>query len=635
MLFAGLTVQAYGTVKEGRGTDYYKEKYKGYVAIYKNKTETLEFTLEEDGPLFRNSSRSSLYVLSDRGIAFADNQEYFNSRYQFEKLKGYTLIPSGRRYKKVEATEYTKSSVLGSGIFYDDQVAYSFNFPAVSEGVMLVTEAIATVRDPHFPFRFYFGGGLPVETADFSFLVPKGTNIKYQLCGIDASKVKLTKKSKGKVDIYHWEALDLDAYKGDDLAPNWLYYVPHIMVQVADYSFKEERIPVLGNTQDLYNWAYAKVEPLVNTQSPVIKQLTDSIVSGLTRDDEIAHRIFRWVQKQIKYVAIEDGDNGFVPRPAEKVLERRYGDCKDKTSLIVAMLESQGLDASFAWIGTRSLPYKYSDIPSLAVDNHMIAVWWDDGRAHFLDGTTQFHALEDVPAWLQGKQCMIERGKEKFHILEVPVDAPDVNHSIDSIWINLEANTLMGEGKTIYSGEARAEMLSRLDGVKPEKVKNVISSSKSWASNKLLVDTAMFSDQSNLHNPLEAEYRFHLSDYVTEKQGAYYVNLNLDRMYDGLRIKKERVIPIESDKTFTHQVVTELKIPDGLKVSHVPGNVSFENEKFSYRSRYSLETDKVIVKTNYVVNFLLLEGDGILEFRKMINTIHRSSMQSVVLTQTN
>ncbi|WP_430813410.1 transglutaminase-like domain-containing protein [Carboxylicivirga sp. RSCT41] len=628
-----LAVQVRAKDNEDKGAEYYKAKYKGYSAFYHSREETLHLTLKGGSPEFINSSSSSLYVLSDHAKGLAGNREYFSSKYQLESLKGYTLIPSGRGYKKLEAPEYTKSSVIGSGIFFDDNIAYSFNFPAVCQGAQLVTEASASVDDVYFPFRFYFGSHLPVESSSFTVVVPKGTRLKYRLMGMDEDKVSFSKTTKRNNDVYTWEAADMRAYQDDFLSPNWLYYMPHIVVQLAGYQLGDAYHPVLDNTDQLYDWAFSKIKDIHDQQSESISFIADSVAAGVDSEREKVRRVFKWVQNNIKYVAIEDGDNGFVPRPASKVLQRRYGDCKDKTSIMVAMLKSLDIDASFGWIGTRSVPYRYTDIPSLLVDNHMIAVWWDKDTPHFLDGTTRFHSLEDVPAALQGKECMVERGPENYRIVRVPVDKPEVNSLVDTIKVQLDGDVIRGEITSIYSGERKADLHRKYSRVKKEKYKNAMANSRLWASNKFLVDSISISDLANVDAPFIANYSFHLSDYITEQSKRKYINLNFERGFSRLKIKKDRDIPIEAEMASQQSVITILEVPEGYDISFLPKDIEYNDPKFSFSSRYRKEKGQVILETSYSINFLILEGEEISRFRKMISTIKHASMQSIILTQ--
>src|SRR6185437_5848516 len=134
----------------------------------------------------------------------------------------------------------------------------------------------------------------------------------------------------------------------------------------------------------------------------------NNLVSDLIKDDktqrERAAHIYSWVQKNIHYIAFEKGLEGFIPRPADTVYKRKYGDCKDMSSIIMAMCRKAGLDAHFVWIGTTEKPYTFEETPLPLVSNHMICAVKLGGDWVFMDGTD--------PALPFGKNREDIQGKE-------------------------------------------------------------------------------------------------------------------------------------------------------------------------------------------------------------------------------
>ena len=170
--------------------------------------------------------------------------------------------------------------------------------------------------------------------------------------------------------------------------------------------------------------------------------------------------IFYWVQDNIRYIAFEDGIMGFKPDAAQNVLKNKYGDCKGKANLLKEMLKLAGYDARLTWIGTSDLPYDYS-LPSLAVDNHMICTVILNGKKYFLDGTEYFIALNDYSQRIQGKQVLIEDGKN--YILDrVPVFPPERNKVKRITKLSLEADALNGNTSVEYNGESKTMLAGGL-----------------------------------------------------------------------------------------------------------------------------------------------------------------------------
>ena len=127
--------------------------------------------------------------------------------------------------------------------------------------------------------------------------------------------------------------------------------------------------------------------------------------------------IFNWVQDNIRYIAFEDGLGGFIPRDAASVCNKRYGDCKDMANLLFEMLNHAGIEAYRAWIGTRNRPYKYKEVPTPMVDNHMITAVIIDGETIFLDATDSYVPFGLPSAFTQTKEALLGIDENSYNIV--------------------------------------------------------------------------------------------------------------------------------------------------------------------------------------------------------------------------
>ena len=91
--------------------------------------------------------------------------------------------------------------------------------------------------------------------------------------------------------------------------------------------------------------------------SPEMKQkvteLTASITDPLTKMRALA----KFAQHDIRYVAIELGIGGWQPHPAADIFNHRYGDCKDKATLMRSMLHEIGIESYQVAINTHAAPW--------------------------------------------------------------------------------------------------------------------------------------------------------------------------------------------------------------------------------------------------------------------------------------
>jgi hypothetical protein len=572
-----------------------------------------------------------MLVLAENSASLAESKEYFNDHYKLEKFEAYSLVPDEKQYRKVPVSKFTKTVEIDDYIFYDDQVVYNFSFPAVGKGTKLVTRSQAKTDYPYVPFFFDFGGYVPNENMTVTVSCPRNVSINYHLFGKDTSIVQHSKTEKGDRTIYHWKADNPKVYRIDEKAPDSRYIIPHLIIHIADYTVNNNKKAVVGSLKDLYAYNYSHISNLSNTISPDVKMLTDSITECSKTDRDKVRSIFNWVQKYIKYVAIEDGENGLVPSEASQVFKKRYGDCKGKTSLIVSMIRAAGLKASYAWVGSRERPYRYSVFPSVVNDDHMIAVWWNNEHPVILDGTTFCHRLEDIPAFIQGKECMIEKGKDDFMLYEIPIAPSSNNLFSDSLFIEISDNSVNGRGKLTYSGENKAGMMRLFEGEDTTSYVRILQRVLPKASNKHMVKTVRISDVYDTESPFIVNYTFVLPDFITHTNSTAYINLNLDRFLNDIILTADRDIPLESDMTMEYRYYCKLSLTNGYRVLKLPESTSYSKPNFGFHESYLMNDEYISISSGFNIDFLIIDNPEMAAFRGMLSMINRNYLKSLAL----
>ena len=160
--------------------------------------------------------------------------------------------------------------------------------------------------------------------------------------------------------VYIWRSGEMPALKLEDGMPHINDIAPRL-----SYSSIKSWDDVYKWYKDLAKGRYAPDERLHGT----VEKLTEN----LTTDEEMIRAIYHFVAKQVRYVGIELGQSAYQPSPAAEVLQKQYGDCKDKTTLLISMLDLVGIKAYPVMISTS--PYERIDttLPSLSQFNHLIA----------------------------------------------------------------------------------------------------------------------------------------------------------------------------------------------------------------------------------------------------------------------
>jgi hypothetical protein len=609
----------------------YTAKYPGNSVILASLREDIVFGIADGKPEAEIREFKEYVALNDNANFYADSKETFGTIHAFRDLEAYSLVPEKRGYRKIPVKSFKRSAETSGPSFYDDIYALNFSFPSVVRGTRMISRILTSSDDLSFPYKFYFGDFFPCDEYIFTVTCPEKMDLRYRIYGRDTSIINFDITRKGGKKVYTWRASNPKSYINDPLAPDFTYYIPHIIVQVGKFTDNKGVTTNINNSlDDLYKIVYQRINSLNLKVSEELKNLTDSVTGGTASDKEKVSKIFSWVQRNIKYVAFEDGANGFVPREASLVLQRKYGDCKDKTSILVAMMKTQGLKAGYAWIGTRDIPYKISEFGTASCFNHMIAVWWDENnKPVLLDGTTLYNLIDDLPYQIQGKECLIEKGPGNYLLYTVPVSEPEKNTVYDSLTVELRGDTLKGTGKTVIKGYRRSSLLDIIDGKAPAVLPEIVNKMMPKASNKFIIGSVNLEAKSEQETTAGYAYDFYLPDYLTTINNTSYLNLNLDRFPEGINLTDDRWIPVEVNSTIRHIFVCTFKIPEGYEIRDIPENSTYENKLFGYRHSYELNNRKLILRTVVTLNFQVIEGSDMVQFREMLTRLNRNYIKAL------
>jgi hypothetical protein len=238
---------------------------------------------------------------------------------------------------------------------------------------------------------------------------------------------------------YRWEmndepAIDLDHVP---MAPGEGALAARMTVHYTGPGLAE---PQDGTWQGIGEWYEGlSRDRLVST--PDIAAKAAELTAGKTDFYDKAEAIGDFVQQKIRYFVIEMGVGGYQPHAAEDIFRGRYGDCKDKATLLSAMLSSVGIHSALLMVDSERGVID-PDAPSIW-GNHMIAAieiprGYESPKLHsvvtaktgkrylIFDPTwylTPFGQLEDN---LQGSYGVLIEGKDS-QVIELPVMDPTLN----------------------------------------------------------------------------------------------------------------------------------------------------------------------------------------------------------------
>lgn len=604
-------------------------------AVWLSRSEHLQIGYDRQVWDITNDIAEECVYLTQIGVNYATKGIFYSSFEQISDISAQTLKPIKKgnktKYEAVPVANIEESDAMMSSIFYSDYKEKKWNYPAVEPGCISRLSYRETIKDPHVLAPFYFASGIPTRKAKYSVTFPANVSINYKLMGNDTDKIRFAQSKDGNNTTYSWTVENLPASEAEEASPAASYYTPHVVVFISKVVDTETETPILENEAGLYRWYSSLVKNLNKTDDLALQGVVAELIKGKNTEEEKMRQIFTWIQKNIRYIAFEDGLGGLVPREAKDVLQKKYGDCKDMSSLTVAMLREAGIPAYLTWIGTRDKPYRYQDVPSPIVDNHMIASAKLGNRILFLDATGSYLPFGTPTSMIQGKDALIGIAPDKYEIVQVPEIDKSKNIKSEFIDIVLDGRALYGKALSIFKGYRKTFAEYDYQKAQSDNNKEFFKNLFEKGSNKFSVESIEHKGFFEPEQDLEVSYQFSIPDYVKIVGDKIYVNLNLNKLYKNAAIDLEkRKTDRESEYKFTDEITLKLAIPQGYTVAYLPPASHFKGNLFGYEIHYQEKNGFIEVNQKIYIDYLLLKKEHFPAWNKMIEQLNNAYQEVTV-----
>ncbi len=572
----------------------YKQRYPDYPEVVLRSHQSYDLAMVKNKLQVLQDNYQETMILNQNGIQ--NNRESFtySDLVKIRSYEAFSIVNQGGKERKIKVTQTSDRRNVSNNIFYDDVRERELTFPGLEAGARKVLRYEYEFEDPFLLHRFVFAGAYPVKTATFEVTADKGIDIGYKIFNANGADIKFTTSQKKGRTVYSWTASDVKPLHPEDYHPGFLHVAPHISVYVKSYGPDKEKVQVLDQTNELYTYYKGFVNSIPPADTAELEQLTATLTSGIDNEEDKVRTLFYWVKDNIRYIAFENGYEGFIPRSAGTVFERRFGDCKDMANLIATMAGFAGVEnVHLAWIGTRKLPYTYAELSTPATDDHMIAAYRNaEGHFVFLDATDNLTRYGLPTAFIQGKEALIDQGNH-YEIVEVPIVSPSDNLRKDEVKLHLQDDILAGSGKLTITGHMRSRYLSALGDHTGRTRQNIMQAILLKGNNKFRLFEHSDAHATDRDAPYLIDYTFDLQNYAVRADDELYVNLFLDKPYDKNIIPAERQAPYVFDFLLSDQAVYTLEIPEKMRIESVPADFTINNDLLDCRFNYKQSPGKI------------------------------------------
>jgi hypothetical protein len=622
----------------------YQQKYPNTIAVILQHKQTISIEIDpKTGELliYETNFEEILY-LKEESKFYTDQNIYLSEFFEDLIELNVTVYNDLGKKNVLDSDDFkTFDSPPSSWVFHDDDKEVVFDLQKLGAGYRTIVSYKKRIKRPEFFDLFHFASYYPCELSSVDITYPTAVKLKFYERNLDKSSVeRATIPMKKNLQKSSWVIKGLKEIKSEEGSTVISNHIPHLIAQICSYNYNGKEENVISTPTELHAFfqdLLLQKEVVDKKKDPTNGGMTvivDSITKGMTTDLQKIDTIFNWVQSNIKYIAFEDGINGYVPRPSNMVMTNRFGDCKDMGNLLVEMLNHAGVPgAHVAWVGTRDIPYLMSEIPSPLTCNHVICVVDRPGGGYYyLDATDSEGTFDLPPSAIQSKELLIHEGLDKFVIHSVPMIAPEDNFFKTHLKYRLdEDDSIRGTGIDYYFGYERSDLTYNLQNLNDDDLEEYVKDLALGGYNRYTLGEYSIENLKNKSKELVLKYDFSVDNFLIQNDDELIVNPMLFKP----RITKYNLEDhsLTRYKEYARKVMYlyEFEIPKGYSIKHLPEDVELNHNKFNFKGTFEVVDNVIVVTLQYDYQLLEIPTDLYEDWNEFSDVLTSFTIENIIL----
>lgn len=599
----------------------------------------VEVTVTADGKM-RTLRRYAVRV-RDRSArdAAVVREAYLTGSGKVRSMRGWIVRRGG------EATDLGDDSVadlamVNNDVYNEVRVRVLAAADQLSDGDVFGAEVESEDRVLFSQLEWHLQERWPVRAVRRRLTLPSG----WRASSVTFNAPPLAATTSGT--SWQWETRDLPEIHLEEGMPPLTDLVPRLAVSF--FGRAGERSPGQFETwQDVANWLHSLSAPASSIPPPVVLKAKELTSSSSSQFEKIAS-IGQYAQR-VQYVSIQTGvgrGGGYQPRPPSLVLERNYGDCKDKAGLVREMLAAIGIKAYLVSIFSGDRNYVRADWPSPQQFNHAIVAISISpeveaasvvnharlGRLLLFDPTDEYTPLGELPLHEQGSLALIVSA-DGGTLERMPASSPERTWTHGSLKGVVDGRgAFLGRVRQTSHGARASDTRAEFRRLGPAGFRQAIQRRLASA-----VQGGQLSQLEPVDRPQQHQFEVAMDISVQQfaqplggllivkppfTYGGEFPTLSADR----------RRFPVVLEFSRIEETV-QIELEGGLRVDEVPQPASFESAFGRYSLAYSASGAGIEARRTLIVHGQVVPPGQYAELKAFVDKIRAADGVPVVLAR--
>ena len=529
------------------------------------------------------------------------------------------------RVRKPDGTVVTAQDSTIQDLTIPDAAVYTdyhqkhISVPSLRPGDTLEFHYVRTIVNPLIPGQFWtsysFNEHSIVLDEQLEINVPKDRQVKLKTKPGYEAKIS----DEGDRRIYRWT---------------------HSQTKETDSPLKKSRradaqetptiqLTTFQSWEQLGDW-YRSLEKDRREPTPEVKAKADSLVQGKTDDMAKVKALYDYVSRDFRYVSLSLGLSAYQPHPAGQVMSVGYGDCKDKNTLLAALLQAEGFQSTSVLINAF---HKIDpDVPSPAQFDHVITRVPVDGQEIWLDSTSGVTPFRMLAFSLRDKEALAIPPEGKPGLVKTPASLPFPAYERSKIDGSMnDTGKLTAHFSTTVRGDGEVTIRFALRQIPSNRWKELFQGSlQNSPLRSAEISNLHVGDPSDTDNPLQIDYDLSVTNYFdwSAKESTLPLptaTLRMPSADDDDKDQPYRLGPPEEI-----QVETSINLPIKYTVK-VPIGVDMKRDYAEYRSSYKILNNELVTSRTLKTSVPEIPYDRQADYAAFVRVVDSDQAQVIRL----
>ncbi|MFL5810040.1 MAG: DUF3857 domain-containing protein [Flavisolibacter sp.] len=572
----------------------------------------------------------ALTVLDEKGDGYANLVEYYDKLQQVRSIEGSLYNALGLPIRKLKSKEIEDLSAVDDNNLMDDsrRKVHSFYYRVYPYTVEYEVET-------KFSNTLFFPSWVPqegeyfsVEQSSYTITCPADYQVRYRSFNYQGEPVVTTDKDK---KIMRWEVKNLPGFAMPFACPSWREITTTVYLAPTEFEIQ-------GFKGNMNSWKeLGKFQYALNAERDQLPekwiQTAKQLVSNITDEREKVETLYRYLQKNTRYISIQLGLGGWQPFEASFVAQKGYGDCKALTNYMYSLLKAVGIKAHYTLVyaGEGAQNHLIEDFPSRQF-NHAILCVPLQKDTMWLECTSQ-----DAPAGYMGEFT----GNRKALLITdqggVLVSTPKYtlkDNILDRhIAAKLDLDGILNmKVQTRYGGTQQDDLSMMINQLSKDKVQKILQQGLELSTYN--VNEFKYEETKSVLPELHEELDITVNGYATiSGKRIFIVPDILNRSGRKIDTVQERTVDLVFNSEWRDEDNYDIEIPEGYQLEAAPQNISLKSQFGTYSSSAKIEGNKIIyhrVREQFAGRF---PASTQKELAKFYNDIYKADRSRIVLVK--